>query len=271
MNKLIHSTEPSEPILMGIVNVTPDSFSGDGVLGVDAAIAHGLKLLDEGAKILDIGGESTRPGAAPVGVDEEIRRVVPVIEGLKSTGAVISIDTRNAKTMGAAITAGATLINDVSALEGDVDSLKIAANSDAIICLMHMNDDPRTMQDAPHYDDVVREVYDYLERRIKICVDAGISKDRLMIDPGIGFGKTLEHNVTILKNIDHFESLGVPMLLGASRKRFIAALSKDEAAEDRVAGSIATVLAAYQKGVRYFRVHDVAETAQALAVFRAVS
>lgn len=270
MNKIIHSSDPCEPVLMGIVNITPDSFSGDGVLGAGPAIAHGHQLLEEGAKILDIGGESTRPGAAPVSVDEEIARVIPVIEGLKNSGAVLSVDTRNAVTMAAAVRAGAAIINDVSALEGDPKSLSVAADSDAMICLMHMKGDPRTMQDSPKYDNVLAEVHEYLSRRIEACLDAGISKDRLMIDPGIGFGKALEHNVTLLKNLDHFDSLGVPLLLGASRKRFIAGLSRGEEASARMPGSIATVLAAYQKGVRYFRVHDVAETAQALRVFRSV-
>jgi dihydropteroate synthase len=270
MNNFIHSNDPSEPILMGIVNVTPDSFSGDGVMDVDRAIEHGIKLIEEGAKILDIGGESTRPGSVPVSSEDEIRRVVPVIEGLRGAGALISIDTRNALTMKAALQAGANFINDVSALEGDEKSLSVAADSNAIVCLMHMKGDPRTMQDAPEYENVVSEVYEYLARRIDACLKAGISKDRVMIDPGIGFGKSLDHNVNLLKNIDKFEGLGVPLLLGVSRKRFIAGLSKGEDPDARMSGSIATALAAYQKGVRYFRVHDVAETAQALSVFRAV-
>lgn len=269
MNKIIHRTDPSEPILMGIVNVTPDSFSGDGNLQAEAAIAHGLKLQADGAAILDIGGESTRPGAEPVSVEEEIRRVVPVIEGLKGCGAVISIDTRHASVMTAALKAGATLINDVSALEG-AGSLDVTASSAAMVCLMHKKGNPQTMQDDPHYEDVVAEVYKYLAGRIAVCEAAGISKERLLIDVGIGFGKTLEHNVALLKNLDHFGALGVPVLLGASRKRFIASLSKGEEAGDRLPGSLATVLAAYAQGIRHFRVHDVAETKQALKVFRSL-
>lgn len=268
MNKIIHRTDPADPILMGIVNVTPDSFSGDGKLQAGAAIAHGLKLHREGAAILDIGGESTRPGAAPVTIDEEIRRVVPVIEGLRNCGAAISVDTRHAAVMEAALKAGATIINDVSALEG-AGSLAVAAKSGAIVCLMHKKGEPQTMQADPRYDDVLNEVHNYLEGRITACTESGVSKDRLLVDVGIGFGKTLEHNLTLLKNIDHFASLGVPILLGVSRKRFIEALSPGVGADQRVPGSIAAVLAAYTKGVRYFRVHDVAETVQALTVFRA--
>jgi dihydropteroate synthase len=269
MNRIIHS---NIPILMGIVNVTPDSFSDGGqYLNPEKAIAHGFQLVNDGAAILDIGGESTRPGAAPVHPEEEIARVVPVIEGLKNSGAVISIDTRHAKTMEAALKAGASLINDVTALEGSLDSLRVAAESDAIVSLMHMKGIPQSMQDAPWYDDVLVEVYDYLGRRIEACMSAGISQDRIMIDPGIGFGKTLEHNLILLKNIRHFQTLGVPVLLGASRKSFIGKIYQDVSPEKRLPGSLASVLAAYQQGVRLFRVHDVAETAQALKVFNTLS
>ncbi len=267
MNRFIHS---DDPVLMGIVNATPDSFSGDGFgKDIDAAIAHGLKLYKEGAAILDIGGESTNPNSDPVDPKEEIKRVIPIIEGLKDCGAVISIDTRHAKTMEAAIKAGATFINDVSALEGE-GSLSVAVNSGADVCLMHMQGTPQTMQDHPYYDDVMGEVYAYLGRRIEACMMAGMEQGRISVDVGIGFGKTLEHNLTLLKNLDHFQSLGVPVLLGASRKRFIEALHPSTPVNKRMPGSIATVLAAYHKGVRLFRVHDVAETAQALKVFSAI-
>lgn len=269
MNKIIHRNDPSEPVLMGIVNVTQDSFSGDGILAADAAIAHGLALYEDGAAILDIGGESTRPGSAPVSVAKEIDRVIPVIEGLKNSGAVLSIDTRNAATMTAAIKAGVHLVNDVSALEGDPDSLSIVAESDVMVCLMHMQGDPRTMQNSPHYEDVLTEVYGYLQRRVETCLMAGIAQDRVMVDVGIGFGKSLDHNVILLKNIDKFNDLGVPVLLGVSRKRFIEGLVPGASVDKRLPGSLAAVLAAYQKGIRYFRVHDVAETAQALKVFMA--
>jgi len=260
-----------DPILMGIVNVTPDSFSDGGkYLKADDAIAHGLKLHQEGAAILDIGGESTRPGSDPVPPEQELQRVIPVVKALRDCGSLISIDTRNASVMKAAIDAGAGLVNDVSALEHDPASMDIIVQSEVMVSLMHMKGDPRTMQDNPHYDNVLQEVYDYLEERIAACIEAGIDQNRIIIDPGIGFGKTLEHNLTLLKKIDFFRSLGVKILLGASRKRFIETLSAKAAAHDRVGGSIAACLSAYQKGIRLFRVHDVKETAQALAVFRAL-
>lgn len=259
-----------EPVLMGIVNVTPDSFSDGGkYFQAEKAIEHGLRLKKEGAGILDIGGESTRPGAESVSVEEEIARVVPVIRGLKNCGVPLSIDTRNAATMKAALEVGASIVNDVSALEHDPDSLSIVAASRAHVCLMHMKDAPQTMQNDPRYGDVLQEVYDYLEGRIAACVEAGVEQDRIMIDPGIGFGKTLEQNLILLKNLHFFKELGVPLLLGTSRKKFIEALCPEAKAEDRLAGSIASCLSAYDKGVRLFRVHDVKETAQALAVYRA--
>ena len=258
--------------LMGIVNVTPDSFSDGGrYLDPQKAIEHGRRLVAEGAKILDIGGESTRPGSVPVAPEEEQRRVIPVLEGLRDCGAILSIDTRNSSTMKAALEAGAGLINDISALTHDPESLSVAADSDCLVCLMHMQGDPKTMQDAPVYQDVVGEVYGYLEGRITACEEEGVNRSRLIMDPGIGFGKTLEHNIIILKNIDKFASLGVPVLLGASRKRFIEALCPSVGMENRLPGSLAACIAAYDKGVRHFRVHDVAETAQALTVYRHVS
>ncbi len=258
--------------LMGIVNVTPDSFSDGGrYLDPQKAIDHGLRLVDEGADILDIGGESTRPGSAAVAPEEEQERVIPVLEGLRNCGAVLSIDTRNASTMKAAIRAGAGYVNDISALTHDPESLPVVAGSDCLVCLMHMQGDPKTMQDAPVYEDVAREVYAYLENRIAQCEEAGVNRSRLVIDPGIGFGKTLEHNIILLNNIDKFLSLDVPVLLGASRKRFIDALCPTKGAENRLPGSLAACIAAYGKGVRHFRVHDVAETAQALTIYRHIS
>lgn len=260
-----------EPILMGIVNVTPDSFSDGGLYEkASAAIQHGLKLQEDGAHILDIGGESTRPGAKPITVEEEIARVVPVIEGLKDCGTLISIDTRHAATMRAALKAGASMVNDVSALEGDADSLSIVANSGAFVCLMHMKGDPQSMQDDPHYENVFQEVYDYLESRIDACVKAGVAQNRIVVDPGIGFGKTLEHNLILMNQIGEFRRLGVPVLLGASRKRFIQAIHPQATTDKRLAGSLAACLAAYGEGIRLFRVHDVAETAQALAVYEQI-
>lgn len=259
------------PVLMGIVNVTPDSFS-DGGRFIDPAraIEHGLRLAAEGAAILDIGGESTRPGADTIGVEEEQARVIPVLEGLKDSGALLSIDTRNAATMKAALRAGAGMVNDISALTHDPESLAVAADSDCLVCLMHMQGGPKTMQDAPVYKDALKEIYDYLAGRIEVCEKAGLNRSRLLIDPGIGFGKTQDHNITILKNLDYFRALGVPVLLGASRKRFIESLCPGAGPQDRLPGSLSACVAAYAKGGRHFRVHDVAETAQALAVFRSV-
>lgn len=267
---MIPAWNADEPVLMGVVNVTPDSFSDGGkYLQAERAIEHGLRLRDEGAGILDIGGESTRPGAAPVDAKEEIARVLPVLRGLKDCGVPLSVDTRNALTMKAAIDAGVSIVNDVSSLEHDPESLPVIASSEVFICLMHMKGRPQTMQDDPQYEDVLREIYGYLEGRIAACLEAGIDRNRIMIDPGIGFGKTLEQNLIILKNIDFFNTLDVPLLLGVSRKRFIGALCSGAGAEERMPGSIAACLSAYDKGVRLFRVHDVAETKQALTVYRA--
>lgn len=258
--------------LMGIVNVTPDSFSDGGqFLDPARAIAHGLQLVEEGADILDIGGESTRPGSVPLSVDEEIDRVLPVIEGLKGCGAKLSIDTRNAKTMQVSLSAGAHIVNDISALSHDVQSLDVVASVQCDIILMHMQGTPQTMQAAPVYGDVVREVYDYLAARIAACEAKAIHKNRISVDVGIGFGKTLEHNLKLLNNIDKFKSLGVDILLGTSRKRFIEAIHSGSPVDQRLGGSIASVLSAYQKGIRSFRVHDVKATGQALSVMAAIS
>lgn len=260
------------PVLMGIVNVTPDSFS-DGGQFVDAraAIDHARRLIDEGAAIIDIGGESTRPGSVPVSAAEEIDRVLPVIEGLRNCGAGISIDTRHAATMKTAVQAGASMVNDVSALTHDPDSLTTAAGLGISICLMHMQGDPQTMQDAPHYDDVVQEVYDYLAGRIDACIAAGINKNRIIIDPGIGFGKTLDHNLKLLCHLDKFKSLDVPLLLGVSRKGFIDKIMPGTLPDARLPGSIAAALYGVQKGADIVRVHDVAQTRQALAVWQAIN
>lgn len=266
------SLPPDGPILMGIVNVTPDSFSDGGqFLSPDKAIAHGRKLVEEGAHILDIGGESTRPGAAPVSLEEEIGRVLPVIKGLRDCGAMLSIDTRHAAVMDAALNAGAGMVNDVSALTHDPESLHVVAKAGCYVCLMHMKGDPKTMQDAPRYEDVFAEVYVYLENRIAACRANGIEMDRIIADPGIGFGKNLEHNLILLNRLADFESLGVPVMLAASRKRFIDAVSGGAAPDQRLGGSLAAAIAGYQRGARVFRVHDVAETAQALAVTSAIS
>ncbi len=258
--------------LMGIVNVTPDSFSDGGkFLSADNAIMHGLRLIEEGAGILDIGGESTRPGSEILSPEDEIVRVRPVIEGLRGRGARLSIDTRNASTMQMALDLGVDIVNDISALTHDIESFGVLAPAQCDVILMHMQGTPQTMQAAPYYEDVVGEVYRYLSNRIDVCIGAGIDQHRIMIDPGIGFGKTLAHNLSLLNNLDKFASLSVRMVLGTSRKRFIEALSPGSGPEQRLGGSIASVLTAYQQGVRIFRVHDVRETDQALSTMAAIS
>lgn len=257
--------------IMGIVNVTPDSFSDGGLYAAaDAAITHGRKLAKEGADILDIGGESTRPGAAEVSEAEETSRIGPVLTALCSDPVPVSIDTRKAGVMRAAAKLGVRFLNDVSALSFDGDSLEAAKVSGLPVILMHAQGTPGVMQRAPHYEDVLIEVYRYLEKRIKVCEQAGISKSRIIIDPGIGFGKTLDHNLSLLAGLSTFHGLGCPVLLGASRKRFIGELSNEDLAARRVPGSLAAVFQAAMHGVQIVRVHDVAETRQALDVIEAV-
>ncbi len=262
---------------MGVVNVTPDSFSDGGAfMEADAAVAHGLKLAGEGAEILDIGGESTRPGAEPVSEEEELRRVVPVIEGLAAAGikAQISIDTSKAKVAQAALGAGASLVNDVSAFRADPAIAGLVADSGAECCLMHMLGEPRTMQRDPHYaGDVVDEVKAFLEERMRFAVSEGVSEERIMLDPGIGFGKTVAHNLELLRRLDELRKLGRPIVIGTSRKSFLGRIAADAAglaepldAQHRLAGTIATNVLALERGAEVFRVHDVAPVREALAV-----
>jgi dihydropteroate synthase len=259
------------PRIMGIVNVTPDSFSDGGQwFDPQAAVAHGLRLEAEGADILDIGGESTRPGAEPIGIEEELRRVIPVVAALaKQVRVPISIDTRNAEVMRRAADAGARIVNDVAALGHDPDALRVAAESDLPVVLMHAQGDPRTMQVDPRYDDVVLDVYDWLEARMTACQAAGISRECIVVDPGIGFGKTVAHNLELLASLSIYHGLGCPILLGASRKSFIGRLSGGPPADQRVPGSVAAALLGVAQGVQILRVHDVAATRQALAVWEA--
>ena len=259
------------PRVMGIVNVTPDSFSDGGRwLDPGAAIAHGLQLEAEGAEILDIGGESTRPGADPIGVDEELRRVIPVIAALtRQVRVPISIDSRNAEVMRRAADVGAGIINDVAALGYDPDALRVAVETGLPVVLMHAQGDPRTMQVDPRYDDVVLDVYDWLEARIAACEAAGIGRERIVVDPGIGFGKTVGHNLALLSSLSIFHGFGCPVLLGASRKSFIGRLSGGAPADRRIPGSVAAALLGAAQGVQILRVHDVAATCQALAVSEA--
>lgn len=259
------------PRLMGIVNATPDSFSDGGRnLAADTAVANALDMVAAGADIIDVGGESTRPGAAPVPVDEEIARVVPIIRTLAERGVVVSVDTRHAPVMAAALQAGARIVNDVTALEGP-GSLEVVANSDAAVILMHMQGQPQTMQEQPVYDCAPLDVHDYLAARLAACEAAGIGRDRVMVDPGIGFGKTAAHNAQIVAALPLLHGLGCPLLLAASRKSFVAHVSRGEAAAARLAGTIAVHQAGLAAGAHLLRVHDVAEAAQALAVWRALS
>jgi dihydropteroate synthase len=254
--------------VMGVVNVTPDSFSDGGeYLDAPAAIAHGVELEREGAAILDIGGESTRPGALPVGADEELRRVIPVIEGLREAGAGsrISIDTSKATVAAAALDSGADLVNDVTALRGDSSMAELVAERRVACCLMHMLGSPRTMQDDPHYDDVVDDVTQFLEERMRFAVSAGVAEERIMLDPGIGFGKTTQHNLELLRRLDQIVALGRPVVIGTSRKSFLGRLT-GRGVEGRLPGTIATNVLAFERGARIFRVHDVAPVHDALVV-----
>jgi len=259
-----------EPRIMGIVNVTPDSFSDGGeTFQRDDALERGRAMIAAGADILDIGGESTRPGANPVDPDEEIARVVPVIEVLSAESALVSIDTRRAAVMRAAIAAGAKIVNDVTALTGDEGSMAVVAEAGVDVILMHMQGEPRNMQANPTYDDVVADVRIFLAALVGACVEAGIPKERVAVDPGLGFGKTLEHNLKLIRHLDAFQDLAAAVAIGASRKSFIGRLSGVDEAADRMAGSISAVLAARSRGAQIFRVHDVAETRQALEVWEA--
>lgn len=257
------------PLIMGVVNVTPDSFSDGGRYAtLESAVARARQLIAEGADIVDIGGESTRPGAQAVALEEERRRVMPVIEALAQCGVPVSVDTHKAQLMREAIAAGASLVNDVSALE-DRDALQSAAELDAAVCLMHKRGDPRTMQDDPHYEDVVREVHDYLAQRLDAALAAGIARSRIVIDPGFGFGKTLEHNLALLRGLAAFNSLGVPVMVGLSRKAMLGRIT-GRAPLERIHASVAAALFAVEHGAAILRVHDVAATRDALAVWGAV-
>jgi dihydropteroate synthase len=260
------------PIIMGVLNVTPDSFSDGGRwLEPERAIAHGRVLIEAGADIIDIGGESTRPGAAPLPPGDEIRRTQPVVRALAASGAVVSIDTRHAAVMEAALDAGARIVNDVSALTHDPEGLALVARRQAGIVLMHMRGEPRTMQHNPVYDFPLVEVLEYLDARVRACLAAGIPREAIAIDPGFGFGKLAQHNLELLAGIGAFHTLGCPVVLGVSRKSTIARLSRGEPPEARLPGSLAAALFAVQQGVQILRVHDVAETRQALSIWRAIA
>jgi dihydropteroate synthase len=259
------------PLVMGVLNVTPDSFS-DGGLWFDAerAIAHGQALAEAGADIIDVGGESTRPGATPLPPGEEVRRIEPVVRALAQAGRVVSIDTRHKRVIEAALAAGARIVNDVSALR-DPGSAALVAGSGAAVILMHMQGEPQTMQHDPVYDSALIEVLEFLDARVSACIDAGIPREQIAIDPGIGFGKQVAHNLELINGIGAFHALGCPIVLGVSRKSTIARLSRGEPPEARLPGSLAAALYAVQQGVQILRVHDVAETRQALAVWEAIA
>lgn len=259
----------ARPLIMGIVNVTPDSFSDGGqFLSVQAAIDHGMQLAQQGADILDIGGESTRPGATPVSVEEEKRRVLPVVQALADAGHVVSIDTRKPEVMQFALDGGATMVNDVMALRAP-GALEVVAASQAAVCLMHMQNNPQTMQLAPEYRDVVHDVESFLNARVAACIAAGIPPQRIVIDPGFGFGKTLAHNLALLKNLGQLTVGEVPVMVGLSRKSMLGAISGRGPGEREYAG-VAAHLWGVMRGAQLLRVHDVAAMRDALAVWNAV-
>lgn len=262
----IAGMDMAAPQIMGILNVTPDSFSDGGQFNApEKALAHALAMHTEGAAIIDIGGESTRPGAAEVEIEDEIARTAPVIAAIRAQSAVpLSIDTRKAKVGRAALDAGATLVNDVAAFTYDPQLAEVAAKAGAPVCVMHAQGSPETMQKDPSYDDVLLDVYDFLAERVEAAVAAGIPRNQIVVDPGIGFGKTVAHNLALLRGIAIFHGLGCPILLGASRKRFIGTIGGGTDASDRVSGSVAVALFGARRGVQILRVHDIFATKQAL-------
>ncbi len=263
-----HEIDLAAPCVKGFLNVTPDSFYDGGRVGHEAALAHARRMIADGARIIDVGGESTRPESEPVDEAEELRRVVPIIETLARDGVCVSVDTMKPAVMRAALDAGAAMVNDVRALQAP-GAIEIVAASAAAVCLMHMQGEPATMQRAPAYANVVAEVRAFLARRAQACIDAGIAADRIVVDPGFGFGKTLAHNLALLRDLGEIAGLRYPLLVGLSRKGMLGAITGRHVG-DRLAGSVAAVLAAAVRGARILRVHDVAATVDALAVWNAV-
>lgn len=259
-----------EPVIQGVLNVTPDSFSDGGEHAELAkALSHARQMVGAGADIIDIGGETTKPGAKAVSIEGEKSRVLPAIKDLAALNVPLSIDSRNAEVMKDAILSGAHIINDVSALSHDPMSSSVVKDVDVPIILMHAQGSPETMQDDPQYDHVLLDIYDYLESKIRMCIDAGIANDKIIVDPGIGFGKTVEYNLEIINGLAIFHGLGVPLLLGTSRKSFIGKISGEDVAAKRIPGSIASMLLCLEQGAQIVRVHDVEQTRQAISVWRA--
>lgn len=272
LSSMIRTAASSGQVLvMGILNVTPDSFSDGGRFNrVDTALAQARRMAADGADLIDVGGESTRPGALPVDVADEIERVVPVIEAIRAEiDRPVSIDTMKPEVMRAAVDAGATMINDVNGLRNP-EALRTAAALGVPVCLMHMQGEPRTMQQSPHYDDVVEDLLAFFRERIERCAEAGIERERLVLDPGFGFGKTLEHNLALLAGLERFRELGLPILVGISRKSMLGALTGRQRPEHRVAASVAAAVLAVERGATIVRVHDVAETVDAMRVVQAL-
>lgn len=266
-----HVLKWDKPIIQGVLNITPDSFSDGGNFDdFEKSFVHAEQMIASGAGIIDVGGESTKPGAVPVSIDAEKERVLPIINELSSKNIPISIDSRNADVMEVAIKAGADIINDVSALEHDERSVAVLKEMQVPVILMHTQGNPENMQEKPEYDCAVLDIYDYLKRRIEFCLSAGISKDKIIIDPGIGFGKTVSHNLQILKSISLFHGLGVAILVGVSRKSFIGKITGEEVAAKRISGSIAAAQFCLDQGVQIIRVHDVEETNQAVSIWKAI-
>ena len=259
----------SRPLIMGVVNVTPDSFSDGGFLpDANFAIAHALRLIEEGADLLDIGGESTRPGASPVSVDDELQRVLPVLEGLRGVSVPVSVDTQKPLVMSAAIAAGASMINDINAMQAE-GAWEVVGESDVALCLMHKQGSPLTMQRDPQYHHAVREVLDFLAARVDAAQQHGIARERLVIDPGFGFGKRLEHNLALLRHLDQLATLGIPILAGLSRKSMLGKITGRDVGQ-RVYASIAAAILAAQNGASILRVHDVAATKDAFQIINAL-
>ena len=270
MQQILTKIHSDQWVVMGILNVTPDSFSDGGQFNqLDNALRQALLMQEQGAEVIDIGGESTRPGATPVSVDEELERVIPVIEKIRQNSNVaISIDTSKPQVMQAAIDTGANMVNDVNALQAD-GAIDVCVRYQVPVCLMHKQGSPQTMQDKPQYVDVVEEIKQYLGERANACLEKGVTKENIIIDPGFGFGKTLENNLYLLKEMQQFCALDYPVLVGISRKSMFAALL-DRDIEERLVASTSAVVISYQKGARFFRVHDVAETCDALKLCAAV-